>query len=154
VESGEKVVYGASGVVIVDDIVNHTQRFYNPNSAARVVALALHPDDTTMASCHIHATSTSSSSTSSSSSSPVAVSLHSWAWNTQRQTEETLDLQSLVSTNGLPPISDVSSMVFSKYGHVLVLVLQHGVADVAADVAAVLQTSVVTIQWRKPLWSL
>jgi hypothetical protein len=69
VESGEKVVYGASGVVIVDDIVNHTQRFYNPNSAARVVALALHPDDTTMASCHIHATSTSSSSTSSSSSS-------------------------------------------------------------------------------------
>ena len=129
---GKKLIYAASGVGIVHDIDENTQALYSGNDAARVMCMALHPDDETVASCHM---------------SETRAALSFWSWSflghpEKRHKAPTLDLAALAARNGVPPIRDVRAMAFGKYGDVLMLLLEHEQG----------KSSLLALEWRKPLW--
>jgi len=129
---GKTLVYAASGVCVVHEIDKNEQALFSANDAARVMCLALHPDDKTVASCHMSGTS---------------ASLNFWAWSSvgvdgKQNTAPSLDIAALATANSVPPIRDVRAAAFSKYGDVLLLLLEHTDGSF----------SLMAVEWRKPLW--
>ena len=142
---GEKVIYAASGVAVVHDMNCNTQQIFEANDGARVMALALHPNDETVASCHVSA---------------HAASLYFWDWSqlpappslcspdtvldASAEKASPLDLSALCDFHNIPPIKDVRAMEFSKFGDCLMLLLEHSAEGVFG-------VSVLSVEWRKPL---
>ena len=78
------------------EIETHKQRLFAANDGARVAALALHPDDETMASCHLSGHDTD-----------TKVVLRFWSWATFAQVSEPHNLTLMARKKKVPPIADV-----------------------------------------------
>jgi WD40 repeat protein len=134
-------------VAIVHDIAENRQRIFAANDAARVVALALHPDDEVVASCHVSA---------------GHAALHFWEWgqvgSEQQLKAPPLDLGTLARKHGMARITDCRAMVFSKFGGSLLLLLEHaadggeqGKGQGKGGWQGGKDVSVLSVEWRKPL---
>ena len=137
---GRVVIYAASAVLVVHDMQAQRQRFFGANDGARVAAMALHPDEETMASCHM-----------AGSGKALKVALRFWSWSTVSQRAEPLDVVLIARRHGLPSITDVRAIAFSKYGDLVFLLLEHRPAE-GHPVEGAQSSSIMAVEWRHPHW--